>query len=199
VPARVSPVEPIHAEIDQLFADPSRDLAEVVEQVARAGRAAAAADCVGGRGRRVPGPGALPARPRRQPRPSQRPPAADHQDHQRAAHPGAAQAARTDQRFTSQLLVFLGLAPAANKGHDPWSDFLADLTGRGLRSPVLVITDSVPSLFGAVEQTSPAAVACLTSTLDELTFCGSPQSTGSGSAIPTCWSAPLGRPAVAPR
>jgi hypothetical protein len=30
-------VERIRAEIDQLFADPSRDLAEVVEQVARLG------------------------------------------------------------------------------------------------------------------------------------------------------------------
>jgi putative transposase len=37
VPARVSPVERIRAEIDQLFADPSRDLGEVVEQVARLG------------------------------------------------------------------------------------------------------------------------------------------------------------------
>jgi len=32
VPARVSPVERIGAEIDQLFADPTRDLAEVVEE-----------------------------------------------------------------------------------------------------------------------------------------------------------------------
>ena len=37
MPARVSPVERIRAEIDQLFADPSRDLGEVVEQVARLG------------------------------------------------------------------------------------------------------------------------------------------------------------------
>jgi putative transposase len=35
VPARVSPVERVRAEIDQLFADPSRDLAEVAEEVAR--------------------------------------------------------------------------------------------------------------------------------------------------------------------
>jgi hypothetical protein len=33
--ARVSPVERIRAEIDQLFADPTRDLGDVVEDVAR--------------------------------------------------------------------------------------------------------------------------------------------------------------------
>ena len=37
MPARVSPVDRIRGEIDQLFADPARDLAEVVEQVARLG------------------------------------------------------------------------------------------------------------------------------------------------------------------
>jgi putative transposase len=37
VPARVSPVERVRAEIDQLFADPTRELAEVVEEVARLG------------------------------------------------------------------------------------------------------------------------------------------------------------------
>jgi hypothetical protein len=37
VPARVSPVARVRAEIDQLFADPARDLGEVVEQVARLG------------------------------------------------------------------------------------------------------------------------------------------------------------------
>jgi putative transposase len=37
VPARVSPVARVGAEIDQLFADPARDLGEVVEQVARLG------------------------------------------------------------------------------------------------------------------------------------------------------------------
>ena len=54
--------------------------------------------------------------------------------------------------------VFLGLAPSASDGHDPWIDFLADLTGRGLRSPVLVITDGAPGLLSAVEQAFPAAL-----------------------------------------
>jgi putative transposase len=149
--------------------------------------------------------------------------------------------------------VFLGLAPAASEGHDPWVDFLADLTNRGLRSPVLVISDGAPGLVSAAEhtfpaalrqrclvhrvrnvlakvpvhaqaevkaaywqifdnielpagqaaveeatrravaftaryeRTYPAAVACLTSTLpSSRCICGSPPSTGSGSATPTC-------------
>jgi putative transposase len=54
--------------------------------------------------------------------------------------------------------VYLGLAPATSEGHDPWVDFLADLTGRGLPSPMLVITDGAPGLLSAVEQTFPAAL-----------------------------------------
>ena len=37
MPTRVSPVERIRAEIDQLFADPSRDVGDVLEAVARLG------------------------------------------------------------------------------------------------------------------------------------------------------------------
>jgi hypothetical protein len=37
VPARISPVERVRAEIDQLFADPARDLGDVIEDVARLG------------------------------------------------------------------------------------------------------------------------------------------------------------------
>ena len=37
MPSRGSPVERVRAEIDQLFADPARDLGEAVEQVARLG------------------------------------------------------------------------------------------------------------------------------------------------------------------
>jgi putative transposase len=54
--------------------------------------------------------------------------------------------------------VFLGLAPAGSEGHDPWVDFLADLTSRGLRSPVLVISDGAAGLLSAVEQAFPAAL-----------------------------------------
>jgi transposase-like protein len=54
--------------------------------------------------------------------------------------------------------VFLGLAPASSEGHDPWGDVLADLSARGLRSPVLVISDGAPGLLSAVEQAFPAAL-----------------------------------------
>ena len=37
MPTRVSPVERIRAEIDQLFADPSREVGDVLEAVARLG------------------------------------------------------------------------------------------------------------------------------------------------------------------
>jgi len=171
---------------------------------------------------------------------------------------------------TTGAPVFLGLAPAGSEGHDPWVDFLGDLTNRGLRPPVLMVSDGASGLLSAVEQvfprslrqrctihrarnvlakvptsaqaevkaayweifdgidvppgqaavdearrraaafaaryerTYPSAVACLTSTLDELTVhlrfpCGSPRSTGSGSATPTCSSGPSARPAGGPR
>jgi putative transposase len=54
--------------------------------------------------------------------------------------------------------VFLGLAPAASEGHDPWVDFLGDLSARGLRPPLLVITDGAPGLLSAVGQAFPAAL-----------------------------------------
>jgi putative transposase len=37
-------------------------------------------------------------------------------------------------------------------------DFLADLTSRGLRSPVLVVSDGAPGLISAVEQAFPGAL-----------------------------------------
>jgi putative transposase len=51
--------------------------------------------------------------------------------------------------------VLLGLAPGASEGHDPWADFLGDLTTRGLHAPLLVITDGAPGLIGAVEVSFP--------------------------------------------
>lgn len=47
--------------------------------------------------------------------------------------------------------VFVGLAPAAAESTDAWDDFLADLTERGLRAPLLVISDGAPGLLAAVE------------------------------------------------
>jgi len=47
--------------------------------------------------------------------------------------------------------VLVGLAPGSDEGHDPWASFLEDLVARGLRAPLLVITDGAPGLIGAVE------------------------------------------------
>jgi putative transposase len=261
VPARVSPVERIRAEIDQLFADPSRDLAEVVEQVAQLGarlllQAALEAEVTTflGRGRYQRDPDAHPghrnghqpvtikttAGPLTLERPKLR--GTDQRFASQllgtqvtrtnalealviagfvrglstrdveatlaeALGPQAALSRSTVSRICSQLAeeftawstrslaeveldylyldgtcfryhpgaraepvlvaygitttgspVFLGLAPAASEGHDPWKAFLTDLTGRGLRSPVLIITDGAPGLLSAVEQTFPAAL-----------------------------------------
>jgi len=47
--------------------------------------------------------------------------------------------------------VFVGLAPAAAESTDAWDDFLADLKERGLRAPLLIISDGAPGLLAAVE------------------------------------------------
>src|SRR6266540_3746332 len=47
--------------------------------------------------------------------------------------------------------VLVGLAPGAHEGHDPWASFLGELTDRGLRAPLLVVTDGAAGLIGAVE------------------------------------------------
>ena len=261
MPARVSPVERVRAEIDQLFADPSRELAEVVEQVARLGArlllpTALEAEVTAflGRERYQRDPDANPGhRNGHQPvtikttsgpltleRPKLR-----GTDHRFASALLGAQVTRTNalealviagfvrglstrdveatlaealgaqaalsrstvsricqqisEEFTAWQArslaeveldylyldgtcfryhpgaraepvlvaygitttsspVYLGLAPATSEGHDPWVDFLTDLTGRGLRSPMLVITDGAPGLLSAVEQTFPAAL-----------------------------------------
>jgi putative transposase len=261
VPARVSPVERIRAEIDQLFADPTRDLAEVVEEVARLGarlllQTALEAEVTAFLGRE---------RFQRDPNAT----AGHRNGHQpvtikTTSGPLTLERPKlrgTDQRFASALLgaqvtrtnalealviagfvrglstrdveailaealgaqaalsrstvrricqqlaeeftgwstrsladveldylyldgtcfryhpgaraepvlvaygitstgrpVFLGLAPAASEGHDPWVDFLGDLKARGLPPPVLVVTDGAPGLLSAVEQAFPAAL-----------------------------------------
>jgi len=54
--------------------------------------------------------------------------------------------------------LLLGLAPAAGEAHDAWADFLASLVGRGLWSPVLIISDGAPGLIGAAEQVFPTSL-----------------------------------------
>src|SRR4029450_6562858 len=48
--------------------------------------------------------------------------------------------------------VFVGLAPASSESTDAWDDFLGDLVGRGLRAPLLGISDGAAGLIGAFEQ-----------------------------------------------
>src|SRR5512133_2983166 len=51
--------------------------------------------------------------------------------------------------------VFVGLAPAASESTDAWDDFLADLKERGLRAPLLGISDGAPGLTGAFDRAFP--------------------------------------------
>jgi transposase-like protein len=55
--------------------------------------------------------------------------------------------------------VFVGLAPAASESTDAWDDFLADLKERGLRAPLLGISDGAPGLTGAFDRASRPACA----------------------------------------
>jgi putative transposase len=47
--------------------------------------------------------------------------------------------------------VLLHLAPGASESTDAWAGFLDDMLGRGLRAPLLVISDRAPGLIAAVE------------------------------------------------
>jgi putative transposase len=51
--------------------------------------------------------------------------------------------------------VFVGLAAAASESTDAWDDFLADLQARGLRAPLLGISDGAPGLTGAFDRAFP--------------------------------------------
>jgi putative transposase len=75
-------------------------------------------------------------------------------------HPGApAEPVLCAWGITTQgAPVLVGLAPGSDEGHDPWADFLADLIARGLRPPLLVITDGAPGLIGAVEVIFPRSL-----------------------------------------
>jgi transposase-like protein len=54
--------------------------------------------------------------------------------------------------------VFVGLAPASSESTDAWDDFLADLTQRGLRAPLLGISDGAPGLTGAFDRAFPTSL-----------------------------------------
>jgi Transposase, Mutator family len=68
-------------------------------------------------------------------------------------HPGArAEPVLCAWGITTQgTPLLVGLAAGAHEGHDPWASFLGELVERGLRAPLLVITDGAPGLIGAVE------------------------------------------------
>jgi transposase-like protein len=54
--------------------------------------------------------------------------------------------------------VFVGLAAAAAESTDAWHDFLTDLTARGLRPPLLIVSDGAPGLISAAEQVFPRSL-----------------------------------------
>jgi putative transposase len=54
--------------------------------------------------------------------------------------------------------VFVGLDAAAAESSDAWKGFLTDLGERGLRCPLLVISDGAAGLLAAIERTMPAAL-----------------------------------------
>lgn len=49
--------------------------------------------------------------------------------------------------------VLVGLASAGSESTDAWADFLADLVARGLRPPLLAVSDGAPGLIAALETT----------------------------------------------
>lgn len=51
--------------------------------------------------------------------------------------------------------VLVGLEPGASESTDAWRDFLDGMVARGLRAPLLVVSDGAPGLIGAVELVFP--------------------------------------------
>ena len=54
--------------------------------------------------------------------------------------------------------AFVGLAPGGSESTDAWAGFLDDLVARGLRSPLLVISDGAAGLIAGVETTFPRSL-----------------------------------------
>lgn len=51
--------------------------------------------------------------------------------------------------------VLVGLEPGASESTDAWRGFLDGMVSRGLRAPLLVVSDGAPGLIGAVELVFP--------------------------------------------
>src|ERR1039457_1141185 len=54
--------------------------------------------------------------------------------------------------------VFVALAAGGSESADAWGDFLDELSGRGLRPPLLVISDGAAGLISAVESSLPRSL-----------------------------------------
>ena len=54
--------------------------------------------------------------------------------------------------------VLLAVEPGDDESHDAWADFCDDLKHRGLRPPLLIISDGAPGLIGAVEAKMASAL-----------------------------------------
>ena len=54
--------------------------------------------------------------------------------------------------------VLLAVEPGGDESYDAWAGFLADLRARGLRPPLLVVTDGAAGLIGAVDTTMACAL-----------------------------------------
>ena len=54
--------------------------------------------------------------------------------------------------------VLLAVEPGGSESHDAWAGFLEDLTARGLRVPLLVISDGAAGLIGAIETNMASAL-----------------------------------------
>ena len=54
--------------------------------------------------------------------------------------------------------VFVALAAGGSESTDAWGDFLEELAGRGLRPPLLVISDGAAGLISAIESSLPRSL-----------------------------------------
>ena len=54
--------------------------------------------------------------------------------------------------------VFVALAAGGSESADAWGDFLDELRGRGLRPPLLVISDGAAGLINAIESALPRSL-----------------------------------------
>jgi putative transposase len=59
---------------------------------------------------------------------------------------------------TTGAPVFIALAAGGSESTDAWGDFLDELTGRGLRPPLLVISDGAAGLINAAESSLPRSL-----------------------------------------